>query len=173
MINKDQAVSPSYCMATPPPPLPSASYSVSLAQSSLGRRSILLTGEGRGGGCGRSQIIRRRESLVLYNSFNTLWCKVFTFLGMKKPNAQLCQTWQIFLRSFFKETCFLYLYVQRYALSSNTQKKYTLSNYVMFLFCQRTSNVTLLSKGVLCEHFKVIVFLQRFVQLNRPFLSVY
>jgi hypothetical protein len=34
----------------------------------------------RDGGRGRSQIIRQRESLVLYKSFNTLWRKLKDFL---------------------------------------------------------------------------------------------
>jgi hypothetical protein len=32
----------------------------------------LTNGRDEGSGCGRSQIIRRGESLVLYKSFNTL-----------------------------------------------------------------------------------------------------
>ncbi len=37
------------------------------------RRASLLKEEMGGKGKGRSQIIRRRENLVLYKSFNTLW----------------------------------------------------------------------------------------------------
>jgi hypothetical protein len=40
------------------------SFSVSLCEAG---------DEGMGGGRGRSKIIRRRESLVVYKSFNTLW----------------------------------------------------------------------------------------------------
>ncbi len=61
-----QAFLPSYDLATTPP-LPSASC-LSF--------SVLLTGRAywqEKGGLGRSQIIRRWESLVIYKSFNTLW----------------------------------------------------------------------------------------------------
>jgi hypothetical protein len=52
----------------PPPPV------VSLLNLYVCRRSSLLTGEW-GRGWGRSQIIRRRENLVLYESFNTLFVR--------------------------------------------------------------------------------------------------
>jgi hypothetical protein len=66
---EDLTFSPSYDLAPPPPPYPLTSQKfVPLSQSPVCRRSSLLTGEG-----GRSQIKRRRESLVLYKSFNTLW----------------------------------------------------------------------------------------------------
>jgi hypothetical protein len=48
----------------PPPPLPSAV--VALSQSPVRRRSSLLTGEVG------DRIMRPREGLVLYKSFNTL-----------------------------------------------------------------------------------------------------
>jgi hypothetical protein len=41
------------------------------------RRSTLLAGEGEGGRA-RSQIIRPRESLVLFKSVNTLWDSLTT-----------------------------------------------------------------------------------------------
>ncbi len=48
----------------PPPPLPEASSFLSLP---VCRRSSLLTGEGGGSEWSRSQIIRPRGSLALYN----------------------------------------------------------------------------------------------------------
>jgi hypothetical protein len=73
----DQAFLPSYVLAPPtpppPPPLPSASR---LSFSSSYVSPVEIT-DGRGGeGVGRSQIIRRRDRLVLdlYKSFNTLCC---------------------------------------------------------------------------------------------------
>jgi hypothetical protein len=51
-------------------PYPLSPYPLSL---SVCRRSSLLTAEEGEGGWGRSHIIRRRESLVPYKSFNTLW----------------------------------------------------------------------------------------------------
>jgi hypothetical protein len=39
----------------------------------LRKRDDLLTGESKGWGWARSQFIRQQESLVLYESFNTLW----------------------------------------------------------------------------------------------------
>ncbi len=65
----DQAFSPSYDLA-PPSPTPVSKLSLFLSLP-VCRRSSLLTGEG-GRGWERSQIIRRRESLVIYKSFNTL-----------------------------------------------------------------------------------------------------
>ncbi len=56
-------------------PLPPSVSKLSLfLRLPVSRRSSLLTGDGRGGrGWGRSQILRRRESLVLYKPYNTLW----------------------------------------------------------------------------------------------------
>ncbi len=69
---ENQAFSPSYDLAPSPPSHPFRQQVVSLYQSS-GVSPVQLT-EGRGRrGCGRSQIIRWRESLVLYKSFNALW----------------------------------------------------------------------------------------------------
>jgi hypothetical protein len=54
-------------------PFPSPVSKMSLFPSlPVRRRSSLQTGEGEMGWV-RSQIIRRRESLVLFKSFNTLW----------------------------------------------------------------------------------------------------
>ncbi len=47
--------------------------------------SSLLTGGGGAGGNRRNQILRRRTSLVLYNSFNTLWHRAFAVL---RPNPK-------------------------------------------------------------------------------------
>jgi hypothetical protein len=72
MINREyEAFSPSYGLAPPP------SFSVSklslFLSLILSRQSSLLTGEWGVGMRGRGQTIRRRrESLVLHNSFNTL-----------------------------------------------------------------------------------------------------
>jgi hypothetical protein len=46
-------------------------YDLSLYTERLRKIKNLLTGWGSG--WGRSQFIHRRESLVLYKSFNTLW----------------------------------------------------------------------------------------------------
>ncbi len=65
-----QAFSPSYDLAPPPPPPPSHVSKFDRRHTGrLRKRDKLLTGGG-------SRIIRRRESLVLYKSFNscnTLW----------------------------------------------------------------------------------------------------
>ncbi len=67
---EDQAISPSYDLAPQPPSSLPLSYQ-QLVSSCVS--AVELT-DGRGGsGWGRSQIIRMRESLVLYKSFNTLW----------------------------------------------------------------------------------------------------
>ncbi len=58
----------------PSPPLLSASR-LSLSQSPF--VSPVELADVRGGGWGRSQTIRRQESLVLYKSFNTLYNKDF------------------------------------------------------------------------------------------------
>jgi hypothetical protein len=62
---------------TPSPPSPVSKLSLFL-RIPVCRRSSLLTGEGRRG-WGRSQIIRRRESHVLYELFNTLCSGVYSF----------------------------------------------------------------------------------------------
>jgi hypothetical protein len=68
MYHRDQAVLPLYDLA----PTPRLSEKVvSLSQSS--RVPPVELTDGRGGG--RSQIIRRRESLVLYNPLTTLWAR--------------------------------------------------------------------------------------------------
>jgi hypothetical protein len=72
---KDQASSSSYDLAphptsTPPSPVSKLSLFISLP---VCRWSSLLTGKGVGRWWGRSQIIRPRESLVLYKSFCTPW----------------------------------------------------------------------------------------------------
>jgi hypothetical protein len=64
------------------------------------RRSSLLTGEG-GRGWGRSQIIRRRESLVLYKSFNTLRSQALPDISFLKQTssrecfAPMTEKWKI------------------------------------------------------------------------------
>ncbi len=70
---EEQAFSPSYDLAHLNPPLPPTSHisKFSLSQS-LCMSPVELTGEGGVRGWGRSQIIRRRERLVLYKLFNTL-----------------------------------------------------------------------------------------------------
>ncbi len=63
----------------PPPPTPPSSHLSKLDWPHTGRlkkRDNLLTGE-RGKEWGRSQIIRERENLALYKSFNTSWLKAF------------------------------------------------------------------------------------------------
>jgi hypothetical protein len=56
----------------PPTPSPTLSSKISLSQSSC-VSPVELTDGRVGRGWKRSQIIRGRESLVLYKSFNTLW----------------------------------------------------------------------------------------------------
>ncbi len=63
----------------PPHPFPAPSPISKLDRRHTGKvrkRENMLTGEDRGG-WGRSQIIRWRESLVLYKLFKTLWCGRF------------------------------------------------------------------------------------------------
>jgi len=80
-------------------PLPSAVSKFPLFLPAC-RRSSFLTGEGEGRvRCGRSNFLRRRESLVLYKSFNTLsivlWFyqlrrwnyTLYFFLGVKTSNT--------------------------------------------------------------------------------------
>ncbi len=67
---EDHAFLTSYDLA--PPQSPPAFSPVSFFR----QLSILLTRVGGGGG--RSQIIRRRECLVLYKSFSTLWVQQTT-----------------------------------------------------------------------------------------------
>jgi len=67
---EDQAFSPSNDLAPPSAPPPSPVSKLSLFLNLLVcRRLSLQTGEG---GWGRSQIIRRRQGLVLYKSLSTL-----------------------------------------------------------------------------------------------------
>jgi hypothetical protein len=66
-FTENQAFSLSYDLAPTPPPSPRQRL-VSISQSSC-VSPVELTD---GGGLGRSQIRRWRESLVLYKSFNTL-----------------------------------------------------------------------------------------------------
>ncbi len=75
---EDQAFTPSYGLA-PPPPHPTPSLVSKFDRPHTGRlrkRDNLLTGE-RGKEWGRSQIIRERENLALNKSFNTSWLKAF------------------------------------------------------------------------------------------------
>ncbi len=60
-----------FCSSHVPPPSPASKLSLFLRLPGC-CRSSLLTGEGGTGGPVKSQIIRRRECLVLYKSFNTL-----------------------------------------------------------------------------------------------------
>jgi hypothetical protein len=74
---EDQAFSPCRMIwfLNPPPPLspsPVSKFSLFLSDPLCRRGSSLLTG-GLGWGWGRSQILRRRESLVLYKSFNCIF----------------------------------------------------------------------------------------------------
>jgi hypothetical protein len=73
-------------LAVPPPHLPLSQFEL----WHLGRprkRDNLLTGEG-GKGWRRSQIIRRRESLVLSKSFNILWSQVYLQSKVRKRKTQ-------------------------------------------------------------------------------------
>jgi hypothetical protein len=73
---EDQAFSPSCDLAPSPTPSPHVSK-LSLFLSSCVSPVELIDGRKRGEGLGEepNQIIRRRESLVLFKSFNTLWVK--------------------------------------------------------------------------------------------------
>ncbi len=70
-ITEEQAFFPSYDLA-PPPSLPSVLYSSTGTHRKTEKERQLADGRGGRGG-GRSQIIWRRESLVLYTTFNSLW----------------------------------------------------------------------------------------------------
>ncbi len=71
----DQAFSLLYGLA-PAPPLPSPGSMLDRQHTVRLRKrdNWWQTGEGGGRGSGRSRIIRRRESLVFYKSFNDLCC---------------------------------------------------------------------------------------------------
>ncbi len=69
-FEEDWAFSRSYELAPPPPPLASVN-STGDTQEDWEKRETTFWWEGRRKRWGRSQIIRRRESLVLYKSFNT------------------------------------------------------------------------------------------------------
>ncbi len=88
------AFSPSYSLASPPPPPPQPA--VSLSHSSC-VSPVDLTDGGEGDGRVRIQLIRRRESLVLYNSFNTLCPEAFDKKNTEeKPlKKQLAKLYQI------------------------------------------------------------------------------
>ncbi len=75
---EDQASPPSYDFAHSPLQPPSLSrQKVRPATHRKTETDKKLAGwRDGGGGWGRSQIIRRRESLVLYKSFNTLFCRL-------------------------------------------------------------------------------------------------
>ncbi len=60
-----------------PPPPPSCQQVVSFSQTSC-VSPVNLTGGREGKGWGRSKFIRGRYSLVLYESFNTLWKQRFS-----------------------------------------------------------------------------------------------
>jgi hypothetical protein len=64
---QDQAFSPSYDLTPPPTSSLSSVSRLSLSHSSC------VSPKGGGGRWGRIQIIPRRESLVLYKPFDTLW----------------------------------------------------------------------------------------------------
>ena len=99
-IIEDQAFSPSYDLA-PPSPSSSASKLDWRRAGRLRKRDNLLTGDG-GWGRGRSQIIRRRRSLDLYNSVNTL-CLHYGII-------MLCRAihWQLKGRLVFKSLSVLH-----------------------------------------------------------------
>ncbi len=61
------------------PPSAVSKWSLFLSLPHVCRRSSLLTGEGRMGWA-RSQIIRPRESLAIYKSFNILWSNIFMWV---------------------------------------------------------------------------------------------
>ncbi len=67
-----QAFSRSYDSARPPTPFRLLSQQATYSTRRLRKRDNLLTVE-RGRGRARSRIIRPKESLVLYKSFNTPW----------------------------------------------------------------------------------------------------
>jgi hypothetical protein len=76
---EDQAFSPSFAMA-PPPPRPPPSLVSKLDRRhtrSLTKRQLADVIGGGGGRGAKSQIIRRWESLVLYKSLSTFWLRVF------------------------------------------------------------------------------------------------
>ncbi len=70
MIYRRQAFSPSYDLAPPSPPTsPVSKLSLFLSLPVCHRKSLLM---GERGWMGRSQISRRRESIILYKPLNTL-----------------------------------------------------------------------------------------------------
>ncbi len=71
---EDLAFSPSYQLAPSPPPLSPISQLSLFLSPPVFRRPSLRRGKG-GSAWGTSQIIRRRETLVLYVSINTLCCR--------------------------------------------------------------------------------------------------
>jgi hypothetical protein len=75
-------------LLSPPPLFSPVSLFLSLP---VCRRSSLLMGDG-GWGWGRTQILRRRQSLVLYKSFNTLLLRVYLTCALlnKVPERTPC-----------------------------------------------------------------------------------
>ncbi len=93
IIIEKQTFSPSYNLAStpPPPPLPSAS-SIGDKQEDWGGETTCWRERGKG----RSQIIRRRESPVFYKLFNTLCRRVYSLRDFTL-NALYCSVQMNFL----------------------------------------------------------------------------
>ncbi len=70
----------SFPLSFPPPPLPSVSWTGDTQEDWEGETTGWREREGGGG---RSQIIRQRENLVLYNTVHTLWSKLSRFCPFK------------------------------------------------------------------------------------------
>jgi hypothetical protein len=68
-------------LAPPSPPTPSPGSKLDKRYiGRLRKRENLLTGEGRGGRRIAESIIRPKERLVLYKSFNTLWSYILLLI---------------------------------------------------------------------------------------------
>jgi hypothetical protein len=79
MIKDGQASSRSYDLENPPNPPPTHVSKLDRRVEATHRKTEnWQLAEGGGWGGTRSRIIRQHESFVLYKSFNTLWCQLFS-----------------------------------------------------------------------------------------------
>jgi len=117
---------------TPSPPSPVNNKLELRHAGILRKRDNLLKGEGGG----RGQIIRRRESLVLYKSFNTIWLSRED--GGKVP--------RYFCRSIiYRDTHFSYSHIRIYFILTllSTEYEYCRIYFLTFIYTGVGFSVTI------------------------------